>query len=207
MRGLSSLRSSLAWFIFFYPAYYAEYRLYHQHSRFLVASRQPALLIKRPTTLSDNRSFDRSPPPSLISLMRKISHSEMLPKFQLRDMRRSSSSPPPASHSGPRFSSREPLVKLTAPEYDNTITGHPEATLKYVDEDDGEIVTVSVGSCILAARVNFLNRLALHWSFLNALKIPFHETVILLNITTFSTSIAKKTWLRFGNPLPSAPAV
>lgn len=82
----------------------------------------------------------------------------MLPTFRLRDVRRSSSSPPPASHSNLRISSREPLVKLTAPEYDNTITGHPEATLKYVDEDDGEIVTVSVVSCMLGGLNSFLEQ-------------------------------------------------
>ena len=79
----------------------------------------------------------------------------MLPAFQVRNMRRSSSSPPRASHGSPNLASIcDPLVKITAPEYDRAISDHPEATLKYMDDDDGEIVTVSVGSRMLAGRTN-----------------------------------------------------
>ena len=67
----------------------------------------------------------------------------MLPPFQLRNIKPSSSTSPRASQSLlESSSSHEHLVEITAPEYDSTVSDHPEATLKYVDDDDGEVVTV-----------------------------------------------------------------
>ena len=37
---------------------------------------------------------------------------------------------------------RDGVVQLSAPEYDNTVSNHPEAALMYLDEDDGETITV-----------------------------------------------------------------
>ena len=34
------------------------------------------------------------------------------------------------------------VVRISALEYDRIISAHPDAKLKYIDEDDGEIVTV-----------------------------------------------------------------
>src|SRR5271169_1144360 len=34
------------------------------------------------------------------------------------------------------------VVQITAPQYDSTIVSQPEAVLTYLDEDDGEVVTV-----------------------------------------------------------------
>ena len=34
-------------------------------------------------------------------------------------------------------------VQLSHVQYDRTVKEHPEASLKYVDDDDGEIITVS----------------------------------------------------------------
>lgn len=34
------------------------------------------------------------------------------------------------------------IVQLTSSEYDKTVTRNPEAKLRYIDEDDGESITV-----------------------------------------------------------------
>ena len=56
----------------------------------------------------------------------------MLPPFHIRNLQPSSL--PKAS--------RDTLVRITAPCYDETISSHPAATLKYFDEDDGDVITV-----------------------------------------------------------------
>jgi hypothetical protein len=38
---------------------------------------------------------------------------------------------------------RHGTVHLSAPEYDDIVTSYPRAALTYVDEDDGEMITVS----------------------------------------------------------------
>jgi hypothetical protein len=38
------------------------------------------------------------------------------------------------------------IVRLSAPEYDDIATNHPRARLTYIDEDDGELITVSLTS-------------------------------------------------------------
>lgn len=62
----------------------------------------------------------------------------MLPPFRVRTLR------PSASPGLGRSKKKEfnALVRITAPEYDKTLRVCPEATLKYLDEEDGEIVTV-----------------------------------------------------------------
>lgn len=70
----------------------------------------------------------------------------MLPSFKIRNMRRSCSSPPRAAHTRTRALANEDLVNITEPDYDETISHHPKATLKYLDDDDGELVTVSLRS-------------------------------------------------------------
>lgn len=62
----------------------------------------------------------------------------MLPPFRVRTLR------PSASPGLGRSERKEfnALVRITAPEYDKTLRNCPEATLKYLDEEDGEIVTV-----------------------------------------------------------------
>ncbi len=56
----------------------------------------------------------------------------MLPKFHIRNLRPSSL--PTAS--------QDTLVQINAPCYDETISDCPAATLKYHDEDDGDLITV-----------------------------------------------------------------
>lgn len=70
----------------------------------------------------------------------------MLPPFRIRNLRRSNSTADTDTHSGLSTELRAPnqhgVVQVSAPEYDATISTHPEATLKYMDEDDGEVITV-----------------------------------------------------------------
>ena len=54
----------------------------------------------------------------------------MLPPFHIRNLR-------------PFSASQDTLVRINAPCYDDTISSHPAATLKYYDEDDGDLITVS----------------------------------------------------------------
>lgn len=56
----------------------------------------------------------------------------MLPPFHIRNLRPSSL--PTAT--------QDTLVRINAPCYDETISSHPAATLKYYDEEDGDIITV-----------------------------------------------------------------
>ena len=66
----------------------------------------------------------------------------MLPAFRVRDLHlyiRESSSPA-SSQEG--MTEHHPLVRITDSQYDDTVSDHPVAKLSYVDDDDGEIVTV-----------------------------------------------------------------
>ena len=67
----------------------------------------------------------------------------MLPPFRVRKLGRSTSTAARASHSSTLVPNDDPLLCITAPQYDSTISDHPDAKLRYVDDDDGEIVTVS----------------------------------------------------------------
>ncbi|RAK99866.1 RNA recognition motif domain-containing protein [Aspergillus ibericus CBS 121593] len=75
----------------------------------------------------------------------------MLKPFQIRDLHGSpshtsaaesltSSLPLPSELASPR--SRRGIVQLSASEYDNLASNHPRARLTYVDDDDGELITV-----------------------------------------------------------------
>ncbi len=71
----------------------------------------------------------------------------MLPPFRIRNLGRSNSTGDTATHSRASTELGDPhrhgIVQVSAPEYDATISTHPEATLRYMDEDDGEVITVS----------------------------------------------------------------
>lgn len=66
------------------------------------------------------------------------SGSEMLKPFRIRDLR---DDPNSLGRSGSGI--RDGVVQVSAPDYDTTILKHPEATLMYMDDDDGEIISVS----------------------------------------------------------------
>ncbi|MCJ1391660.1 hypothetical protein MMC18_004525 [Xylographa bjoerkii] len=67
----------------------------------------------------------------------------MLGPFRIRNLRRSTSPPNRASYAAAtRRGSLDTLVSIVGPEYDYTVLTHPESKLKYLDEDDGEMVTV-----------------------------------------------------------------
>ncbi|MCJ1432501.1 hypothetical protein MMC27_001858 [Xylographa pallens] len=68
----------------------------------------------------------------------------MLGPFRIRNLRRSTSPPNRASYAAAsRRGSLDTLVSIKGPEYDYNVLMHPESKLKYLDEDDGEMVTVS----------------------------------------------------------------
>lgn len=56
----------------------------------------------------------------------------MLPPFHIRNL-----------WSLPK-DSQETLVRINAPYYDDTISHNPAATLRYLDEDDGDLITVAI---------------------------------------------------------------
>ncbi|MCJ1405587.1 hypothetical protein MMC11_008815 [Xylographa trunciseda] len=67
----------------------------------------------------------------------------MLGPFRIRNLRRSTSPPNRASYAAAtRRGSLDTLVSIKGPEYDYTVLMNPESKLKYLDEDDGEMVTV-----------------------------------------------------------------
>ena len=69
----------------------------------------------------------------------------MLPAFRIRNLNRSPAPPSRPVGSSPRkAASLDAVVRITSPEYDETVDRHPEASLKYLDDDDGEIVTVTL---------------------------------------------------------------
>ena len=105
--------------------------------------------------LHHETSPDVFPYPDRMDLSSPPLSSSMLPSFQLRNIRPSSSTSPRASQSDlESSSSHEHLIEITAPEYDSTVSDHPEATLKYVDEDDGEVVTVGSRPRMFACHTN-----------------------------------------------------
>ncbi|KAI9775767.1 MAG: hypothetical protein M1839_000895 [Geoglossum umbratile] len=69
----------------------------------------------------------------------------MLPPFRIRHLRASDN--PAGPDLGDDFLSSptydgDAVVTISGPEYDSLITHHPDAVLSYLDEDDGEIITV-----------------------------------------------------------------
>ncbi|MCJ1286174.1 hypothetical protein MMC26_005519 [Xylographa opegraphella] len=67
----------------------------------------------------------------------------MLGPFRIRNLRRSTSPPNRASYAAAsRRGSLDTLVSVRGTEYEYNILMHPESKLKYLDEDDGEMVTV-----------------------------------------------------------------
>lgn len=101
----------------------------------------------------------------------------MLPPFRVRTLR------PSADPGLGRSKSKEfnALVRITAPEYDKTVRVCPEASLKYLDEEDGETVTVwtraSIPYCLVLIEV-LLQRLVLHSSLFSALKLLRNKILI-----------------------------
>ena len=63
----------------------------------------------------------------------------MLGPFRIRNLRR----PLLPSHpSSAKIRSYDAVVSLTGQEYDRNVYRHPESKLKYLDQDDGEVITV-----------------------------------------------------------------
>ena len=66
----------------------------------------------------------------------------MLGPFRIRNLRRPSSPTLPSPYTNNKIRSYDAVVGLTGQEYDNNVQRYPESKLKYVDQDDGEIITV-----------------------------------------------------------------
>ncbi|KAF7171608.1 hypothetical protein CNMCM5623_003959 [Aspergillus felis] len=74
----------------------------------------------------------------------------MLKPFQIRDLHGSPTQEDayssldclPQGHDGHNTSRRSGIVQLSASDYDEIALSHPRARLTYVDDDDGEIITV-----------------------------------------------------------------
>jgi hypothetical protein len=69
----------------------------------------------------------------------------MLPPFRIRHLRASDN--PAGPDLGDDFLSsptydEDAVITISEPEYDSLVSRHPEAVLTYLDEDDGEIITV-----------------------------------------------------------------
>ncbi len=60
----------------------------------------------------------------------------MLPPFKIRQLRLRNPFGPPDEGQA------QTVVRISSSDYDNTISKCPEAALSYMDEDDGETVTV-----------------------------------------------------------------
>ncbi|KAI9811829.1 MAG: hypothetical protein M1832_000682 [Thelocarpon impressellum] len=70
----------------------------------------------------------------------------MLPPFRIRYLRSSNNPSGPDLGddfvSSPAGLSDDGVIRLEAPEYDSILADHPEAALSYMDEDDGEVITI-----------------------------------------------------------------
>ena len=64
----------------------------------------------------------------------------MLGPFRIRNLKGPQQAPLPYSE---RLSACEAVVALTGNEYQKNVDVHPDSRLTYIDEDDGETVTVS----------------------------------------------------------------
>lgn len=69
----------------------------------------------------------------------------MLKPFQIRDLHRSPSpSQEDIEQSDSDTHQRRPgIVAVSAAQYNDIATFHPQARLTYIDDDDGELITVS----------------------------------------------------------------
>lgn len=103
----------------------------------------------------------------------------MLKPFQIRNLHlypaeenlydSSTESVVSSSHVDETHCRRSDLIHLTAPEYDDILRDHPNAGLTYIDDDDGDIVTVS--TYVLTA----IHRVYLHslgWVLVRAQTTP-----------------------------------
>ena len=66
----------------------------------------------------------------------------MLGPFRIRNLRRPSSPTLPLPYAGIKIRSYDAVVSLTGQEYDSNVQQYPESKLKYVDQDDGDTITV-----------------------------------------------------------------
>ena len=67
----------------------------------------------------------------------------MLGPFRVRNLRPYRA---PTLPNTERLSACEAIVSVTGNEYQRNLDTHPDSRLKYIDEDDGETVTVSTHS-------------------------------------------------------------
>jgi hypothetical protein len=71
----------------------------------------------------------------------------MLPPFRIRHLKASDNPSGPDLGddflSSPVYRDEDAVIAISEPDYDSLIISHPEAALTYLDEDDGEIITVS----------------------------------------------------------------
>lgn len=78
----------------------------------------------------------------------------MLKPFQIRDLHSypveenlydsSTESVISGSNADDKRHNRHGIIHLSAPEYDEIALNHPSAMLTYLDDDDGDIITVSI---------------------------------------------------------------
>jgi hypothetical protein len=78
----------------------------------------------------------------------------MLKPFQIRDLHSypvednlydsSTESVISGSNADDKRYKRHGIIHLSAPEYDEIALNHPNAMLTYLDDDDGDIITVSI---------------------------------------------------------------
>ncbi|KAJ5240165.1 hypothetical protein N7468_004784 [Penicillium chermesinum] len=98
-----------------------------------------------------------------------------LKPFQIRDLHEGISGGAEGKLVG--FSSAPGIVQISASEYDNLADSHPRARLTYLDEDDGDQITVGytclIFTCGKMSDFGFFNRLDLHSSSPSALMKPW----------------------------------
>ena len=124
------------------PALQPRRSVLHQTSPFLLSS------TSAPPTLGE-RSYSLTRSPSgYTTLIPESNRCKMLGPFRVRNLRPKPShltTPLPAGPAGSRRPSLDGIISIRAQEYDDTVSSHPEAELRYFDDDDGELITVSCG--------------------------------------------------------------
>jgi hypothetical protein len=68
----------------------------------------------------------------------------MLGPFRIRNLRRPSPAFCGPLNSPSSLAAKDAVVSVSGDEYDRNIEAHPESKLKYVDQDDKEVITVSI---------------------------------------------------------------